>query len=227
MLSIVIPTLNAEEELARAVASVRTAGHALGHPLEIIVSDGGSSDGTVERAAALGVKLVSAPRGRGPQLRAGAEAAQGDWFLFLHADTCLSGGWETEVRSFIAGPATHDQAAVFDFALDDGRRRAQALERLVRWRNRIFCLPYGDQGLLMSRDLYDQLGGFQPLPLFEDVDIVRRLCRHRLHHFQSKAVTSAVRYRKDGYIARTLRNAALLCLYFAGVPPRTIGRLYS
>ncbi len=87
-------------------------------------------------------------------------------------------------------------------------------------------LPYGDQGLLLSRSFYQELGGFDPLPLFEDVDIVRRIGRRRLTQLKTNAVTSAARYRRDGYILRPLRNLTCLSLYFAGISPRLIGQLY-
>jgi hypothetical protein len=88
-------------------------------------------------------------------------------------------------------------------------------------------LPYGDQGLLIHRDLLASVGGLRPLPLMEDVDLVRRLGRHRLEALPVAAVTSAARWRRDGYLRRSARNLACLALWFAGVPPRIIARIYS
>jgi hypothetical protein len=88
-------------------------------------------------------------------------------------------------------------------------------------------MPRSDQGLIVSRFLYDRIGGFRPLPLMEDVDLVRRIGRARLHHLDVEAVTSAKGYRRWGWWPRALRNLALLALYFLGVPPRLLQRLYS
>ncbi|HYU13525.1 MAG TPA: glycosyl transferase family 2, partial [Stellaceae bacterium] len=101
------------------------------------------------------------------------------------------------------------------------------LERLVAWRCRVLALPYGDQGLLISRQLYDAVGGFAAIPLMEDVDLVRRLGRRRLAPIGATAVSSARRYRSGGYLRRPLRNLLCLSLYFAGVPPQRIARLYG
>lgn len=220
-LSVVIPTLDAAPVLGRTLASVRDVA------AEIVIADGGSSDATRSVAAAFGARVVDAPRGRGPQLAAGAAAAGEDWLLFLHADTVPDPGWAAEAARFIAGPENAARAAVFRFALDDASAGARRLERIVAWRSRVLGLPYGDQGLLIARSFYGALGGFAPLPLFEDVDLVRRIGRHRLRLLDTRAVTSARRYRSVGYLLRPVRNLACLVLYFAHVPPRLIARLYG
>jgi rSAM/selenodomain-associated transferase 2 len=220
-LSAVIPTLNAADRLSEALAALRPLAS------EIIVSDGGSRDDTASIAAASGVLVVSAPRGRGTQLAAGAAAASGDWLLFLHADCRPGPGWEAAVRAFIAAPGAVERAGYFAFALDDPSPAARRLERLVRWRCRLLALPYGDQGLLMTRSLYDAVGGFAAIPLMEDVDLVRRLGRSRLAPIPVPLYSSARRYLAEGYLRRKLRNLLCLSLYFAGVKPRHIARLYG
>jgi rSAM/selenodomain-associated transferase 2 len=196
-------------------------------PLEIVVADGGSVDDTPAVAAAAGAKLVAGARGRGSQLSAGAAAATREWLLFLHADCTPEPGWAEAVAVFIARPRAAERAGYFDLALDDRAAAARRLERVVAWRCRILALPYGDQGLLISRALYDAVGGFAPLPLMEDVDLVRRLGRRRLARIDARCVASARRYRREGYWRRPLRNLLCLSLYFAGMPPERIARLYG
>jgi len=139
MLSVVIPTLNAVDTLAATLGSVADAD-------EVVVVDGGSSDGTRALATSLGAKVVQAPRGRGAQLAHGVEVAMGDWLLLLHGDTRLAPGWSRVI------PST-GRAGYYRFRLDSEDPRARRLERLVAWRCRLFALPYGDQGLLIHRDL--------------------------------------------------------------------------
>lgn len=194
---------------------------------EIVIADGSSADATVAVAAGAGARVVEAPRGRGRQLAAGAAAASGGWLLFLHADSRLEPGWAAAVRSFIGAVAAEGRAGYFDLALDDDAPAARRLERIVAWRCRVLALPYGDQGLLISRALYDAIGGFAPLPLMEDVDLARRLGRARLAPIGSSCITSARRYRRDGYWRRPLFNLVCLSLYFVGVPPRRIARIYG
>ena len=140
-------------------------------------------------AAEAGVKFTAKTGGRGPQLAAGAEMATGSWLLFLHADTRPQPGWHHAVNGFMADPQNRFRAAYFIFALNDPAPGARRLEALVRWRCRVFALPYGDQGLLISREFYDLLGGFHPLPLMEDVDMAGRIGRRRLARLQQLLVT--------------------------------------
>jgi rSAM/selenodomain-associated transferase 2 len=219
MLSVVIPTRNAAATLPATLAALA------GGPEEVVVSDGGSTDGTPCVAASLGARVVMAARGRGGQLAAGIAAARGDWLLLLHADTRLAPGWAEICRDFIAaGPA---RAGYFRFVLASEDARARRLERAVAWRCRRLALPYGDQGLLIPRALLDAVGGVRDLPLMEDVDLVRRLGRHRLAPLAAAAVTSAARWERDGWYRRSARNLLCLLLYFCGVPPRAVARLYS
>ncbi len=225
-LSIVIPTLNAADSLGRCLTAI-TAAERMGISLEIIVADGGSRDATADTAGALGAKVISCAPGRGGQLAAGAQAAGGQWLLFLHADTALEPGWTRAAADFMGAEENVRRAAYFRFALDDEATAARRLERLVAWRCRLLALPYGDQGLLLSRDFYRELGGFPPLPLMEDVALVRRIGRRRLAALDVHAVTSAARYRRGGYLWRPLRNLGCLVLYFMNCPPRLIARLYG
>jgi rSAM/selenodomain-associated transferase 2 len=218
-LSVVIPALNAATTLADTIAALARL------PSEVVVVDGGSTDATSEIASRLGALVVCAPRGRGRQLAAGAAAARGDWLLLLHADTRLAPGWAAVVYPFMA--ADPGKAGYFRFALDADEPQARILERRVAWRCRRLGLPYGDQGMLISRALLDEVGGIADLPLMEDVDLVRRIGRARLVGLEVDAITSADRFRRDGWRARSLRNLMCLALYMLGVPTRLIARLYG
>ena len=136
-------------------------------------------------------------------------------------------GWREEVERFVSDPGNAQRAATFHFALDDDSREARRLEQVVAWRVRRLGLPYGDQGLLIHRDFYRSLGGFRPWPLMEDVDLMRRIGRDRLIVLRSVARTSAERWRRDGWRRRSVKNLGCLTLYFLGVSPRFIARLYS
>jgi len=218
----VIPTLNAEATLPATMESLGS--------VRSIVVDGGSVDGTEALALAAEVKFVTAPRGRGQQLGAGAEVALADgarWLLFLHADTVLEDGWLKEAEAFVSDPAQANNAAVFAFKVDDDRTAARRLERLVAWRTGALALPYGDQGLLISGGFYQSLGGYRPLELMEDVDLMRRIGGKRLHVFKATAMTSAHKFRQAGYLRRSLRNLSCLGLFFLGLPVRWIARIYG
>jgi rSAM/selenodomain-associated transferase 2 len=222
-LSIVIPTLDAADELGPMLGSL-SGGRLV---REIIVADGGSVDDTVAIARAAGARIVVAPRGRGTQLAVGGAAAAGEWLLFLHADCRLAPQWQAAVASFIAASGAPERAGYFAFALDDASRAARRLERIVAWRCRVLALPYGDQGLLIARRLYQAVGGFAALPLMEDVDLAQRLGRGRLAPLGAPIYASARRYKQGGYIGRPLRNLLCLSLYFAGMPARHLARLYG
>jgi rSAM/selenodomain-associated transferase 2 len=224
-LSVIVPTLDAAAVLPAALHSLVEA-RRCGVLREVVIADGGSRDETVAIASAWGARVVSAPRGRGAQLVAGAAAASGAWLFFLHADTRLTPGWALSVAAFLGEDGNCDRAGYLRFRLDDDAAAARRIEAAVAWRCRHLALPYGDQGLLVAAALYRALGGFRPLPLMEDVDLVRRLGRRRLVPLALDAVTSAARYRRDGYMLRPLRNLCCLGLYFLGLPPRLILPLY-
>lgn len=218
MLSVIIPTLNAAGTLGECLAS-------LGEVRDLIVVDGGSWDGTQGIAEAAGARLVVAEPGRGAQLQLGAEAARGDWLLFLHADTRLERGWADAVRAHVeARPAV---AGCFRFRLDDRAWQARLIESGVALRVWCFGLPYGDQGLLVPRALYDRVGGYAPLPLMEDVDLAGRIGWRRLSILRADALTSAERWRRDGWFRRSARNVFCLLLHRFGMSEERLARLYE
>lgn len=228
MISVIIPTLNAEAKLGETLAAL--VGPAVdGLVRQVIIVDGGSSDATLEIADLVGADTIRTGAGRGRQLAAGAAAARFPWLLFLHADTVLGEGWEKSATAFmrdVDGGRRGASAGAFRFRLDDRGAAARVLEALVRLRCRVMRLPYGDQGLLIPRKLFDSIGGYRDLPIMEDVDIVRRIGRGRVAMLDAVAVTSAERYRREGYVARSARNQLCLALYHAGVPANRIAALY-
>ncbi|MEO1309696.1 MAG: TIGR04283 family arsenosugar biosynthesis glycosyltransferase [Pseudomonadota bacterium] len=225
-LSVVIPTLNAEHALAKSLAALDSA-RASGFAGEVVVVDGGSVDGTLNAARRASCRIVEAPTGRGAQLAAGADAATGEFLLFLHADTTLEAGWEEAAARFMAPPGEHARAGAFRFRFDEIGAGPALVAFGVRVRCALFKLPFGDQGLLISRRFYDALGGFRPMALMEDVDLVRRIGRHRLHMLKPAAITSAERYRRLGYARRVLRNWKCLALYYRGASPEDIMKVYE
>lgn len=224
MLSIIIPTLNAGAILKATLASlVPLETNSVTH--EIIVADGGSNDDTAIVASKGGAILLESVPGRGQQLSRGAAAATGEWLLFLHADTRPEPGWWDTIAAFTADPANNSTAAYFLFRLDDDSHAARLLEHIVQLRNSIFALPYGDQGLLIHRSHYERLGGYRKMPIMEDFDLIRRIGSRNLRSLEVAAITSAVKYRRDGYIIRSLINLLTLGLYVAGISPNYLNGL--
>lgn len=226
MISVIIPTWNAEAHLTRALAPL-VAGVARGVIKEAVVVDGGSTDATLEIADEAGCIIVKSQLGRARQLIAGAGAARAPWLLFLHPDTMLTPGWEDEVERFIARPAAQSRAAAFTFDLDDDSPEARGIVRWTRFRSGLLKLPYGDQGLLISRRLYDIVGGYHMMDLMEDIDLVRRIGRRRLVLLKTPAITSAHKYRRDGFKRRGWRNLVLLSRYLMGADPSQLALDYD
>lgn len=227
MISVIIPTLNAAERLPACLAALVQAAID-GIVKEVIVSDGGSSDATTTIAENAGATLLRGAEGRGGQLARGAMAARGRFLLFLHADTVLDPTWTDDVAPLMSDER---RAGVFTLAFDV----KGVAPRIVSWgamaRTRLLLSPYGDQGLFISRALYESLGGYRDAPLFEDVEFIDRLVRHggrrALVVFPSRAVTSADRYLKDGYARRVVKNSLCLAMYRAGVAPAKIAAFYQ
>jgi rSAM/selenodomain-associated transferase 2 len=218
LLSVVIPTLDAADWIGPCLARVREAD-------EIVVADGGSTDGTPDIARRNGAAVIVSGRGRGRQLHAGATAARGDWLLFLHADTLLEAGWRAAADRHCQ--RRRGRAACFRFALDSREWQARLVEAGVALRIAFGGVPYGDQGLLISRRLYEQAGGYRPLPLMEDVDLVGRLARARVEPLDPVALTSAERWRRDGWLRRSARNFLCLAAWRLGLPADWIARVYG
>lgn len=214
--AVIIPVLNRRRDLEASLRALPQVG-------EVIIVDGGSTDGSAQAAAGHGAILLTGPPCRGAQFRAGAERATSPWLLFLHADTRLDRAAWAAVAERV-GDGQTSRAAAFRLRLDDRAWQARLVELGVRLRVALLALPYGDQGLLIHRSLYGQVGGYRDLPLMEDVDLVRRLGRGRLASSAGTATTSAERWRRRGWARQSLANLRCLLLYRLGVPADRIAR---
>lgn len=227
-LSIVIPTLNAGRVIKSPLQTLTLIFSSI-QP-EIIVSDGGSSDETIAIAEEIGTAIVTGEKGRGGQLKRGAQKATGDWLLFLHADTNLDENALLAIKQFIQNDENKQRIGYFRFKLDSQTDDARKLERKIAWRCNTFALPYGDQGFLISREFYHELGGFRPYPLMEDVDLIWRIDRKHgksaILPLDADAITSAHKFERDGYFRRSAKNLFCLFLFWIKVPPSLITKIY-
>lgn len=223
-ISIIIPTLNAAGDLPLCLDSLMP-GLEAGLIRELIISDGGSADATLGIAEAAGAEIVTGETGRARQLIAGAGAARGDWLFFLHADTALSPDWVERAADHIQDRP--GKAAAFTLAYRSDDRMAKVIAARANRRARWLGLPYGDQGLLLERSLYDEIGGYDDIPLMEDVRIVQAIGRKRLVLLSAEARTSAAKYERDGWRRRSWRNAWLITRYLMGASPERLASQYS
>ncbi|HVR95649.1 MAG TPA: TIGR04283 family arsenosugar biosynthesis glycosyltransferase [Thermoanaerobaculia bacterium] len=219
-LAIVVPTLNEEEALRRTLP---VAIGALAAADEVVVSDGGSSDRTVAIARELGVQVVTGPPGRGGQLNRGAAAAAADVLVFLHADTTLPGGGAEAIRDAITKGA---DGGAFFLRFDADRPMQRLGERLINLRTRLTRLPLGDQAQFVTREAFEHLGGFADWPILEDLDFAMRLRRMRMVLIDGAVTTGARRFVEQGAVRTVAVNWLIWLLFFLGVPPRRLARLY-
>ncbi|MEM7742762.1 MAG: TIGR04283 family arsenosugar biosynthesis glycosyltransferase [Pseudomonadota bacterium] len=221
--SVIIPTLNAADTLGPCLGAL---GEAVmdGVIRELILVDGGSEDAIEAVADDVGAVFLKAPRGRGSQLAAGARIAQGSWLLFLHADSVLGVGWAAAIRAHMQ--QTPDRAGYFRVRFQSEAQMARITAGWANLRARVFGLPYGDQGLLISRTAYDAIGGFPEIPLMEDVALVRRLPR-RPRAIPVVIETSAERFERNGWIARGAGNLWRLVRYLLGASPERLAQRYD
>jgi len=217
-ISVIVPTLNERATIEATVARVLTAGVG-----EVVVADGGSTDGTVEAARSAGARVIAAGRGRGIQQNAGAREAHGNVLLFLHADTALPPDFPHQVLDALGRPGA--AAGAFRFQLDARGWNMRWLERFVAARCRLLGMPYGDQAIFTSRETFEKAGGFPDEPLMEDYELVRRLKKHgRIVMADGDAVTSARRWRRMGVVRASWSNNLCFAAYKLGVSPERIER---
>jgi rSAM/selenodomain-associated transferase 2/rSAM/selenodomain-associated transferase 1 len=219
-LSLIIPVLNEENHLPSLLENLAVPG------VEVIVVDGGSQDRTVELARSLGALVIPSLPGRAYQMNRGAAVAKGDILLFLHADTRLVPNFATWVEQVISQPGVI--AGAFELKIDGNERGLRWVEWGVKWRSRLFQLPYGDQAIFLRKSTFQQVGGFPELPIMEDFVFIRRLRKlGKIAIAPVPVLTSARRWQKLGVIRTTLINQLVILAYYLGVSPRTIARWYG
>lgn len=232
-LSIIIPVYRESAFISTALHSILDMDIPI--PFEIILADGESPPTTLTHlrldktlSQTYPIKLISASKGRGPQLNAGVKAAVGEWFLFLHVDTRMDQKgmdlmikvWQTQVEPLFCG--------AFDLHIDSGKKIFRMIEKFASARSRLTKIPYGDQGIFMSRKLFEKINGFPDVPIMEDVGIMSKIKKEAVNpvFIAHPISTSARRWRDQGILFTTLRNWVLICLYILGVPPRVLAKYY-
>jgi rSAM/selenodomain-associated transferase 2 len=218
-LAIVVPTLNEAASLRCHLPAALAAAD------QVVVSDGGSTDGTLAVARELGVRIVTGPPGRGGQLTRGAEATDAPLLLFLHADTRLPPDGADLVRGAVAGGAA---GGGFLLRFDVDHSVLRLGERLINARTRWTGLPLGDQAQFVTREAFASLGGYRDWPILEDLDFAMRLRRFGRTELIASPVTTAARRFLEQGIARTIAtNWLIWLLFFCGVSPHRLARLYK
>lgn len=218
-ISIVVPTLNEATAIAATLARLREP-----EVLEVIVVDGGSDDGTREKARPLADRVFKTAPGRAHQMNAGARAARGSILFFLHADTAVPRGFAAAIVRACAGAI----GGRFDVELDAPGAIFRVIESAINWRSRWSGLFTGDQGPFVRRDVFEEVGGFPELALLEDLALSKRMKRRgQVTALRARVRTSARRWQRHG----ALRTVALMwwirALYFLGVSPERLARLYG
>ena len=222
-LSIIIPVLNEAGRIAVALIALQRMRE---RGAEILVVDGGSTDGTAEIARSGADHVIHAPRGRAAQQNAGAQQALGDTFLFLHSDTQLP----LEADALIAD-ALHNGASNwgrFDVRIDSAHTMLRVVAMMMNMRSRLTGIATGDQCIFVRRSAFEQVGGFPNLPLMEDIALSARLRQQSAPLcLRNTVTTSARRWQKNG-VGRTIVLMWWLRLAYAlGVSPARLARWYG
>ncbi|MEM0978400.1 MAG: TIGR04283 family arsenosugar biosynthesis glycosyltransferase [Pseudomonadota bacterium] len=221
-ITVVIPTLNSTASLEMSLPPLME-GVSEGLIHSVIFADGGSEDGIVDLAKETGAILIRSKPGRGNQLSAGCRAAEGKWLLVLHADTILPEGWSRVVQKRLE---KKDFAYAFKLSFDAEGFPPRFVAGWANFRTRLFRLPYGDQGLLIPKQLYSRVGGYAEIPLMEDVNLAKKLGRC-VRLMPARVTTSAEKYVRDGWFRRGAKNLWLVIRYRLGANPEKLARAYN
>ena len=217
--SVIMPVLNEAEIIPGAIRRLVSL-----NPREVILVDGGSTDGTPAAAAEAGARVVSSPPGRALQQSIGADLAEGDILLFLHADTVLPLAAENQLARFADGRQLWGR---FDVRLSGSARGLRIIEWFMNYRSRLTGIATGDQALFVRREAFDLAGGFSRIPLMEDVELSARLLRlSRPFCSRARVLTSSRRWEIQGVLRTVLLMWRLRLLYFLGVPAEKLVTQY-
>ncbi len=219
-ISVIIPALNEAHNIAETITNI---GH--GNNTEIIVVDGGSIDHTISIAKTLGARVIQGSPPRSRQMNRGADAASKDILLFLHADTLLPENFNRHVLGALMPPGV--AAGAFELRIDSPVPSLRLIERIANWRSRCLKMPYGDQAIFMFSKVFHQMGEFSNIPIMEDFELIRRLQKiGDVVTLPVPVVTSPRRWLNHGILKTTLINQLVVVLYFMGLSPDAIARLY-
>ncbi|MTJ10378.1 MULTISPECIES: TIGR04283 family arsenosugar biosynthesis glycosyltransferase [unclassified Anabaena] len=219
-ISIIIPTLNEADNLKEAVSSIQSSTN-----VEIIIVDGGSEDETLSIAKFLDVKVIISPPGRANQMNAGAEVASGEILLFLHADTRLPTNFEQMIRTTLAKPGI--VAGAFALRIDAPNWGLRLVEWGVKWRSHLWQMPYGDQAIFLTKEVFQTVGNFPEMPIMEDFELMRKLkSLGKIYLLPTPVITSPRRWLNKGILQTTILNQIIVIAYFLGVSPNRIRNWY-
>ncbi len=219
-LSVIIPALNEAHHIDATLSALPRSAE-----VEIVVVDGGSRDGTAAIAEACQVRVLKTHPPRAIQMNAGAAMASGVHLVFLHADTRLPRDLAEQVAATLSRPKTG--AGAFHLRIDSQHPGLKLIASVANWRSRWLQMPYGDQAIFMHRDLFWRLGGFAPLAIMEDFDIIRRLKKHtRIRLAPGSAVTSARRWRQRGVFTTWWYNQWMIAAFQLGASTDRLARWY-
>ena len=219
-ISLIIPTLNSSLNIRTILNNLK------GIFFEIIVIDGQSSDDSYKIAKRYTRQVYTAEPGRGYQLSMGALKSKGEWLLFLHSDSLLNEECLLRINEFISSPTNKYKAAVFKLKINNSNIFARIIENLANIRTKIFSLPYGDQGLLISKEYYQKIGGYKKVKIMEDLDIIKKIGGKNLIILDAYIKTSSENYVRDGWIYRPLKNIICLTLFLFKIDTNTIYKFY-
>ena len=206
-LSIIIPTLNEAIHLPLLLADL----NAWPYGFELIIVDGGSKDLTISIAEIQGLDVIKSPKkSRGYQLKIGALNASKDWLLFLHADSRLDPKWVNSLYTIIKNKTSKNFAWYFDFKIKKHNLEFRFLEIAVALRSHLLQHPYGDQGLLIHKDLYSNTGGYSSLKIMEDIDLITRITKKtKVKRIRENIYTDDIKWANSNIIKRAIKNAKL------------------
>ena len=219
--TVVIPTYNSEKTIESTLNSICKYFN------KIIIVDADSSDLTLEISKKYKIKIIKSVKGRGPQLVLGAENANTDWIFFLHSDSIINQNNIIDINKFITNTLNNNKAGSFKIRFNTNNIWSNLLSILVNIRSKYLKLPYGDQGLLISKSFYKNIGGYKNIPIMEDVEIIRAIGFRNIKILNSYIITDAARFENQGWIYRPMINLFCLTLYFLGFNINNINKIYK